>query len=305
MDSDNAQRATCPVCQWTPVDSDWFDNKKNVTCPACGPFVISGSLNQWLWTERNAGRLEDRRALLTNLSTAIRHAPTEPYVTFENWEGLAAAPPRFSMAAKVMRLLEAVGGMATPGQRFSIPDANLPLFVPRIGAADVTEVRFLLRHLLDRGLIEGTRTQDGLSGATVTVAGWERLEPVAGGVPGRVSAFDDGIRKGIEDCGLDPRRVDRLEFAGKICDQILAEIRAAEIIVADFTGFRTGVFFEAGFALALGRTVVFTCRQDDAANLAQHFDTRQYPHLLWCDPADLRDKVATRIRALRAVQPSI
>jgi nucleoside 2-deoxyribosyltransferase len=117
--------------------------------------------------------------------------------------------------------------------------------------------------------------------------------------------YEEGFKKGIGDCGLDPRRVDKLEFVGKICDRILAEIRAAEIVVADFTGFRTGVFFEAGFALALGRTVIFTCQEDSAEQLGQHFDTRQYAHLLWSDAADLREKLSTRIRAIREVRPAI
>jgi nucleoside 2-deoxyribosyltransferase len=34
---------------------------------------------------------------------------------------------------------------------------------------------------------------------------------------------------------------------------ILAEIRRAQFIVADITGARGGVYFEAGFAKALGR----------------------------------------------------
>lgn len=114
-------------------------------------------------------------------------------------------------------------------------------------------------------------------------------------------AYENGFAKAIQDCGLDPRRVDRMDFAGKVCDHILAEIRAAEMVVADFTGFRSGVFFEAGFALGLGKTVIFTCHQNSMADLATHFDTRQYPHIPWSDVADLRAKLADRIRALRSV----
>lgn len=55
---ENEQKVARPVCLWTPVESFWFDHKKDVDCPVCGQFVISGNLNERLWTERKAGRLE-------------------------------------------------------------------------------------------------------------------------------------------------------------------------------------------------------------------------------------------------------
>ena len=82
----------------------------------------------------------------------------------------------------------------------------------------------------------------------------------------------------------------------KTCDRILAEIRRSQLVVADVTDHKQGVYFEAGFALALGRLVIWTCLEDAIKDA--HFDTRQYPHLLWSDAADLRSKLAQRIQAL-------
>ena len=62
----------------------------------------------------------------------------------------------------------------------------------------------------------------------------------------------------------------------------MADIRKAEVIVADFTHHKGGVYFEAGFGLGLDRTVVFTCREDDfRSGAGVHFDTRPYNHILW------------------------
>src|SRR2546425_7151655 len=72
---------------------------------------------------------------------------------------------------------------------------------------------------------------------------------------------------------------DSTEDPEKICDRILSEIRRSQFMIADFTKQRPGVYFEAGFAMGLGRPVVWTCREDDVASL--HFDTRQYNHVLW------------------------
>ena len=49
--------------------------------------------------------------------------------------------------------------------------------------------------------------------------------------------------------------------------------------------------------LGLGVPVVWTCRQDWSKRLGKHFDTRQYPYLLWKEPADLARKLRTRIEA--------
>jgi hypothetical protein len=314
---DEEQLTTCPVCQWTPVEAWWNEHKKEVDCPVCGKFSIYVELNQWLWNQRNAGHLtQPQQDTLRRLSIAIRHSPTPPYIRFENWEQLAAEVPRFSMAAKLRRLIEAVGRLATPGQQFSINNADFQRLVTEIAAINGDEVVMLLKHLIVRGYLTGNWTSDGFRQGLVTVLGWEQLEPLGGGVPGRVfvamwfdasmdDAYANGFSLGIKDCGLEPRRIDRLDFASKICDRILAEVRAAELVVADFTGFRSGVFFEAGFALGLERLVVFTCRQDGFAELPNHFDTRQYPHIGWSDPGDLRAKLADRIRALRSVPRGI
>ena len=55
------------------------------------------------------------------------------------------------------------------------------------------------------------------------------------------------------------------------------------------------IHFEAGLAMGLGRPVIWTCRKDDFENT--HFDTRQYNHIVWETPEDLREKLADRIRA--------
>lgn len=110
--------------------------------------------------------------------------------------------------------------------------------------------------------------------------------------------FEKGMIPAVEvDCNMSrPIRVDEIHQSEKVCDRILAEIRRSQIVIADFTLHRAGVYFEAGFALALGRLVIWTCRKDEIDKA--HFDTRQYPHILWSDAADLRTKLADRIQAL-------
>ena len=112
-------------------------------------------------------------------------------------------------------------------------------------------------------------------------------------------AFESGIKPAIEAAGYKPLRIDQKPDANKIDDEIIAEIRRSRFLVADFThgeeGARGGVYFEAGFAEGLGIPVIYTCRNDMVDKL--HFDTRQYAHIVWETPDELRDGLLNRIRA--------
>ena len=86
-------------------------------------------------------------------------------------------------------------------------------------------------------------------------------------------------------------------FNEKICDEIIAEIKRTKFLIADFSGLRSGVFFEAGFAKGLGREVIFTIREADIEKLKEHFDTRQYNYIVYDSPEDLHKKLYNRICA--------
>jgi hypothetical protein len=139
--------------------------------------------------------------------------------------------------------------------------------------------------------------------------GWKRLQLTrqAGGMPGTCfiamwfdpamnEAYDVGIVPAVEsDCGFKALRIDRKHHNNQITDEIMAGIRSAEFMVADFTGDRGGVYYEAGFARGLGRPVIYCCKETEMGKV--HFDTRVISHVTWSDPAELRKKLADRIRA--------
>jgi nucleoside 2-deoxyribosyltransferase len=87
------------------------------------------------------------------------------------------------------------------------------------------------------------------------------------------------IEQAIREAGYTPHRIDRKHHNNKIDDEIIADIRRSKFVVADFTGHRGGVYFEAGFAKGLGLEVIWLCRKSDFKEL--HFDTRQYAHIDW------------------------
>lgn len=113
--------------------------------------------------------------------------------------------------------------------------------------------------------------------------------------PTMIEVFENGFHKAVKDCNYDPMKIDLKEHNNKIDDEIIAEIRNSGFLIADFTGDRGGVYYEAGFAHGLGIPVIWTCRKDDFKKL--HFDTRQYNHIEWETVEELYEKLVNRIRA--------
>lgn len=88
--------------------------------------------------------------------------------------------------------------------------------------------------------------------------------------PGEMGkVYEKAIKPAIEhreDESLEPRfksiRIDNVEHINDINDEIIATIRRSRFMVCDLTGYRGGVYFEAGFAYGLGLPVIYTCRKD-------------------------------------------
>ena len=141
----------------------------------------------------------------------------------------------------------------------------------------------------------------------ITPAGWLALEesatasdPSLGFVamwfhPSITPLYIQAIEPSIRDAGYNAERMDFVEHTDSITDRMLGDIRRAKFLVADLTEQRPNVYFEAGFAMALGKRVIFTVRDDQRKEI--HFDIQQYSYITWKEddyPA-LRKKLADRI----------
>jgi len=167
----------------------------------------------------------------------------------------------------------------------------------------------------------------------ITPAGWAYLETFRHPNPDSKKAFvamwfdkkmeiiyDDHIKKAIEEAEYNPIQIGRKEHNNNINDEIIAEIRSSKFIIADFTGNRGGVYYEAGFAYGLKIEVIHTCRKDWWDNVVLrrvkaelrnkekeivkikekrkvHFDLNHHAFIIWKDGKDLHDKLLNRIKA--------
>ena len=110
-------------------------------------------------------------------------------------------------------------------------------------------------------------------------------------------AFTDvykiGIKESCEAAGAYCERVDEQIFNERILDRIYNQIAKADLIIADMTGRNPNVFYEVGYAHALGKTtILLTSKADDIP-----FDLKHFSHIVYGNSlSDLRVQLTKRVK---------
>jgi hypothetical protein len=297
----SASVSACVLCGLEGVKSELSSSELTAfECQRCRQHAVATAL-------LNEPLLRD-----PYLSAAARQgfeAGEQITIEASNVQELSELHRRTTVPARVDKALRYLASKGRPGTPIWI---NIDLDFPAVGAENKDEFGTYLVHLdLEEGLIRAfssERAKEDVWGYVTTVRGWKYLEPspLGGVVPGTCfvamwfdpsldTAFEHGFAPGIRDAGFKPHRIDQAKTNRGISDEILAGIRTCEFVVADFTGQRQSVYFEAGFAHGLGKEVIWCCRSDETGKL--HFDTKHLGHVTWDAPPDLRIKIRESIQA--------
>jgi hypothetical protein len=283
----NLERATCETLENTSLFAE-------VNCPRCGRYRINAEAADVL-----------PKTKLYLLSAVCRRWPDSapPAITTEAIPKLLAKAPALGLGERLDLLLKLIADRTEQLGRWSEFDPHLDY--PLLVLKNRDEVEFLTDALGKRGYLD-VKT----SAAKLTVKGWERLEEIKR--TGRQSGlafvamwfdesvralYDDGIEPAIRTAGYEPIRIDRHEHLNRIDDEIIGQMRRARFMVADFTGQRAGVYFEAGFMQGLGRNVIWMCKKEELTEHKIHFDVRQYRFIDWSDAEDARNRLLHSILA--------
>lgn len=108
--------------------------------------------------------------------------------------------------------------------------------------------------------------------------------------------FDDvyklGIKPACENAGAYAERLDEQIFTENMLDRIYNQISKADVIVAEMTGRNPNVFYETGYAHALGKKVILVTKTSDDIP----FDLKHYPHIVYEGRiSDLLDELSKKI----------
>lgn len=110
-------------------------------------------------------------------------------------------------------------------------------------------------------------------------------------------AFEDvykiGIKEACVNAGAYCERVDEQIFHERILDRVYNQIAKADLVIADMTGRNANVFYEVGYAHALGKlTILLTQSADDIP-----FDLKDFPHIVYgAKNSFLRDELEKRVK---------
>lgn len=108
------------------------------------------------------------------------------------------------------------------------------------------------------------------------------------------------IHETIKDtCGeldLVAERVDDIQFLGAITEKVKGSIQRAEFLIADLTHNRPNVYYEIGYAEALGKSVILTARHDTRP----HFDLYGMKILYYTNMVNFRSQLKAAAVACRA-----
>lgn len=290
----------CPICgtddarEFAQPTGDWLD----IDCARCGRFRIAGTAASVL-PQRPA---HDRMMV----SAYVRH------------EGLAQRSLPVVSTRTIDLAIDRAGTLTVQEkqdallQGISLQSRHPGSTVPVIGEIDHVlawaetprEFDFHFKTLSDLGLIESPSLDRTV---IVTSEGWRRVAELSVASPSDSpdafvamsfdpsldAAWTQGLLPGIVGAGYRALRVDTEPHVDRIDDRIMSMIRASRFVVVDVTLQNRGAYFEAGFALGLGRPVVWSVRADDLKHV--HFDTRQFNHVVWRDPAELSAQIRDRI----------
>jgi len=304
--SSDEDKDPCEVCadqKATTIPSGSFDGVHQ-NCPRCGEFKLTGSAGSVM----RQGLGKAKRALLSGWVRNQNRLGSVPMITTENLKKILATPLPSVMERANALLEEAVLGLDGLGDSFNI---NEPRFLAATYSSYNQDVNYLLGVLRDQGLAEA-KTLDG--GCEILPGGYIKLDELKGRGSASANGFvamsfqeglndvyADGFQVGILGAGYEPVRMDRIEHINRIDDEIISQINSAKFVVADFTGHRGGVYFEAGYALGIGLPVFWTCKKSEMGDL--HFDIRQFNCIDWDTPEDLAKRLKVRLEAVLGLGP--
>lgn len=266
----------CPICRFQCRDVRQVAGKDvmECDCPRCGDYSIAGEAASHLQTPGMS--MQDRAKMAAYLrERTLRGDPRirifsqlpankkfdTPVTTAE--EIIRQGFP-LSISERLDRALKNLHRLSEhPGDEVCL---DLEQDGPVLFAEHKDAFNFIMETLKEAGWV---RTGPILKemGLVLTAKGLERIAELERTIAGEKSkqtfvamwfdssldkAWENGFASACDVVGYKALRMDLKEHNQKICDANIAEIRKSRFLIADFTGHRGGVYFEAGYALGLG-----------------------------------------------------
>ncbi|MGE0440547.1 MAG: hypothetical protein AB7L66_13820 [Gemmatimonadales bacterium] len=249
--------------------------------------------------------LGDPENVLGDVDRAIRHirerlieTPNLNQVTAEQLAAALPIPPH--RAERALALISSAGAFSTGGS-----GSTHGMSMISLGRDDVLAAYLSFESI---GLLLSKRAAAATQDAPVAQrSGRPDVVPDSAFILMNMDASDptltdvaNAIKEECRSFGVSATRVDDIEHSDRITDRILERLRSAEFIIADLTGERPNVYYEVGFAHALGKRPILYRR----VGTRLHFDLSIHNVPEYVNLTQLREFLRKRLEAMLGRSPA-
>ncbi|MFC2038989.1 hypothetical protein ACFLUG_04390 [Chloroflexota bacterium] len=311
----------CPICEnplnrppslREDMDASRYD------CPQCGNFTFSD------YTRFVQG-FEDSKPLISAWIRRQNTNGTTPIVAQGDNDGTWFRTLRSmgfpqTVNEKLDGLLLGYANVAKDDYAKIIKSGQYLALISEIAGKNYGEIKGINQLLVELEYLASTSPANLNEHMRITAKGWQRIadlqQPssssdlvfIAMWFDPSLDGYRESVKAAVTECGFEPIFIDAVEFNGFIMDEVIKFIRQARFMIADLTcspenddmqnryvtgGVRGGVYWEAGMAYGLSKSVIQTCKDEDFSKRRVHFDLNQYQTMSW-----KQDELSTDIRPL-------
>ncbi len=309
----------CPVCssklETAPTPHQKYD-ALTYDCPQCGKYVLEE------FADTNRELYDSKQLISAWIRLQNKRGNNGPFISAnfskEDWfKNLRNMGFPQTVNEKLDGLLKAYADIVRDDYDKMVKTIQHPTLISDIAGKNYEEIKGLNRLLAELEYLwsEPSHPNEHIR---ITAKGWQRIDNllkpsyssdlafIAMWYDPSLDNYRESVKKAITVCGYEPIIIDDVDFNDFIMDEVIQFIRQARFLILDLTcspeidiqanskvirGVRGGVYWEAGMAYGLGKTVIQTCRDDDCSKRRIHFDLSQYQTIFW-----KQDELTTEIR---------
>ncbi len=305
----------CPISGDQTNEKSTDGDYRDIACPSCGEYKISGSLAVSLPMDSNINTRE--RAILSHYIRQKNEAKEHPFFRGNLIDRIIQEHALPELPEQIDNLVLYLGRNTNIGQTAPFHISALKAVA---GALDDRNISFVCSCLFEQNyLVTGHKHlifTNGQAALGLHMKGWQRYYELEKGkvdhrlafmaMPFRNDRLDEIYLKWFKPAcravGFELRRVDERPEAGIINNKMLVDIRKSRFVIAELTTENRGVYWEAGFAEGMNRPVIYTCDEEYKKNNPLHFDIQQHHTVFWED-TNMLDAAKRLVVTIQATIP--
>lgn len=309
----------CPICKIPAREYEKHPKGKHVTrvlCATCGKYELTGTADSTV--QGKIDNQSDSGRARAVLSHAINQMQDGTYVTIgsDRIESILKndyLPDPITQAENMLNWFGQTEYKEGHGRYRKPKHSDLRGL---IGAMDDIGVGYILSSLVDKKLLESPEKGEYSMEIPqpkyrLSFSGYEAYDQLKKGLTQSKKAFmamkygdskldsifEKHFKPAVEETGFVLLRLDDEPEAGILDVRLQVAIRTSKFVIADLSHQNNGVYWEAGFATALDKPVIYTCDRKKKDGI--HFDAEHWQYVEWDidNPQLAAEKLKNVIRA--------